>query len=288
MSTSLRHTLFLMHHPYGELTPLLGGREEIRARGRQPGTALVWTQTENVEDSEVQFVARRPGGLPLLVVLPPVHRVELAPRLVHQIDRCRPHGVLPHHDRPSASELAHVLRRPPQDLGAEVTDYLSWRGISLDRDMIRLVRQTLDLSAELKSITALARGMYLSRRALGRRFTTRGLPVPSHWLQLGRLLRVAIELQNTDESVFTVAYRHGYTDGFAVSNQMLRLIGCRPSAARRYLGWEWLMEEWLRKEAEAGMLAPTHGEAAVCQTPAMVTRHRRDRSRRFVRQKAAS
>jgi hypothetical protein len=55
-------------------------------------------------------------------------------------------------------------------------------------------------------VSALSRSIYMSRRAMGRRFTQRGLPVPSHWLQIGRLLRVAIKLQNSDDNVFSVAY----------------------------------------------------------------------------------
>ena len=90
-----------------------------------------------------------------------------------------------------------------------------------------------------------------TRRALGRRFLSRGLPVPSHWLQLGRLLRVAVKLQNSRDSIFSVAYEFGYPDGFAVSNQMERIIGVRPHEVREQLGWEWIMECWLRSEAES-------------------------------------
>ena len=132
-----------------------------------------------------------------------------------------------------------------------------WRGLTIDRETIRLIRRVIELSGELRSITALSRSMYLSRRALGRRFMTRGLPVPSHWLQLGRLLRVASRLQNSEASLFSIACDSGYPDGFSVSNQMHRLIGCRPSLARERLGWEWLVEAWLRKEAdEGGLSAP--------------------------------
>jgi AraC-like DNA-binding protein len=86
---------------------------------------------------------------------------------------------------------------------------------------------------------------------------TKGLPVPSHWLQIGRILRVAIQLQNSGASVFAIASEAGYPDGFSLSNQMQRLIGVRPSFVREYLGWEWLLESWLRHEAEGGGLAPT-------------------------------
>jgi hypothetical protein len=39
-----------------------------------------------------------------------------------------------------------------------------------------------------------------------------------------------------------------------MSNQMKRLIGYRPSDIRACLGWEWIVEAWLRREAEVGNL----------------------------------
>ena len=189
----------------------------------------------------------------LIVVLPD----EVGPTpldLGRVLDEVHPLGILPHHPSLSSHELADVLRRPPTDLGADVTDYLAWRGLSKDRETMRLVRRIVDLSADLRSVSAVARSLYASRRAIGRKLSSKGLPVPSHWLQASRLIRVAIRLQNVDATLTSVAYHMGYADGFSVSNQMERLMGCRPSQARTHLGWEWLMEAWLRREAEIGGL----------------------------------
>ena len=134
----------------------------------------------------------------------------------------------------------------------EVMDYLQWRGINVDIEVRRLIRKTIDLSSELRSITALARSLYLSRRALGRRFLTNGLPVPSHWLHFGRVLRAALRLQSSAVTLAEAASRFGYPDGFALSNQMHRLVGVRPSEARCYLGWDWLIEAWIHTEAAGG------------------------------------
>ena len=131
-------------------------------------------------------------------------------------------------------------------------DYLQWRGIGVDMEVRRLIRRTIELSSELRSITALARSLYLSRRALGRRFLTNGLPVPSHWLHFGRVLRAGLCLQSTGGTLAEAASRFGYPDGFALSNQMQRLVDVRPSDARRYLGWEWLVEAWVHTEAASG------------------------------------
>jgi AraC-like DNA-binding protein len=152
--------------------------------------------------------------------------------------------------------MAEVLRCPPLDLAADITDYLAWRGLSVDRDTTNVLRRIIDLSAKARTIKELTRAMYVSRRALGRRLETRGLPVPSHWLQVARLMRLSARLQNSDASIFSLAYEFGYPDGFSVSNQMYRLIGYRPSQVRECFGWEWILEGWLRREAETGGLAP--------------------------------
>ncbi|MDH5760545.1 MAG: AraC family transcriptional regulator [Gemmatimonadota bacterium] len=172
------------------------------------------------------------------------------------VEITRPHAVLPYQEELPSASLRQALARPPLDLAAAVTDYLAWRGIPTDQETRRLIRKIVDLSADLRSVSGLSRHLYLSRRALGRRFLTNGLPVPSHWLHFARLLRAALQIQNTDDSVVSVAYGLGYPDGFSLSNQMYRLTGHRPQTVRTCLGWEWIIEAWLRREADRGGLAP--------------------------------
>jgi AraC-like DNA-binding protein len=250
--------LSLFAHPYRELHPVLGGMRQVKADGRRPGSALVWHLARGVREPDQLIVRGRPGGLALVVILPPAADIGADPALVRIVEATHPQAILPHHEPVGSEELAHVLRRPPEDLAAEVTDYVTWRGIGLDRDTARLLRKTLSLSAELRSISALSRSLYLSRRALGRRLLSRGLPVPSHWLHFGRLLRVTIRLQNSEDSVLSIGYEVGYCDAFSLSNQMFRLTGFRPTEVREYLGWEWLVEAWLRHEASTGGLAPEY------------------------------
>lgn len=250
--------LYVLRHPYQheDRIPLTGGKKQLREIGRRPGSVLIWHLRSGPVAQDAEIVRERPGGLPLIVVLPDEPSAVRDPSFLHLLESARPLGIVPFEETPSHEALMAVLRRPPSDLGAEVTDYLAWRGIPLDRETARLIRKTLAMSAELRSISALSRSLYLSRRALGRRFLSRGLPVPSHWLQFGRMLRVAIRLQNSEDSVLAVGYELGYPDGFSLSNQMVRLTGYRPVEARQYLGWEWLLEAWLRREADTGGLAP--------------------------------
>jgi AraC-like DNA-binding protein len=169
---------------------------------------------------------------------------------------CRPHSVLPHIQEIDTQELVSILRRFPTQFDFEVVEYLVWRGIEVDLDTRRLLRKTLELSEELRTVSALARALYMSRRALGRRFMTRGLPVPSHWLHFGRVLRGSVQLQDPRANLFRIGCELGYPDGFAFSNQLKRLTGLRPSMMKECFGWEWIVESWLFREADAGNLSP--------------------------------
>jgi AraC-like DNA-binding protein len=234
----------------------------------QRGAALLWNLAAGNDDSIRKAVQSRPPALALILVLPPTLKLDPPEELLTLMEHTRPHSVLPHMERVDPHELAAVLRRFPSDFAGEVTEFLQWRGIQVDLDTRRLMRRTFDLSVSIRTVSSLARSLYMSRRALGRRFLSRGLPVPSHWLHFGRVLRASIRLQVPSASLFSVACDLGYPDGFALSNQMNRLTGLRPSLMKSCFGWEWVVESWLHHEAVGGNLSPE-----VCRTlfPALGT-----------------
>jgi AraC-like DNA-binding protein len=224
---------------------------------------LVWRLDGPLTAPAFEAARGRPPGISLAVILPPSNSVPDGAEVLRIIELCQPHSLLPHHQNPSAFDLQTLLRQPPEDLAAEALDYLAWRGIVLDADTRHIVRRTLELSAEIRTVSALSRSLYLSRRALGRRFLDRGIPVPSHWLHFGRILRACMRLQGPASNLFDVACETGYPDGFALSNQMNRLLGIRPSVAKEHFGWEWLVEAWLRREAVMGGFAPEYSRLLV-------------------------
>jgi len=243
--------LSIFQHPYRQLLPL---DDQVTWRGRGTeyrGTALIWNLAHGSNAVGLDVVESRPGGVMLMAILPPAARIEEIPNVWEIVERCRPHTIVPHHPSLDLRETASLLSRPPEDLPADVVDYMLWRGVDINRETRHLLRRTIELSEELTTITALARSLYLSRRALGRRMKREGLPVPSHWLQFSRVLRASIRLQTTTDNLFRTAYALGYPDGFTLSNQMKRLIGIRPSEAKMHLGWEWIVEAWLRREQQA-------------------------------------
>lgn len=218
---------------------------------------MVWNLGSASWSDGSRVVADRAAGLPLAVILPDANDHPSVLWVLKSIARSRPQAVLPFHKRPRPPEIASVIRRAPVSLASSVTEYMDWRGFSLDSVTRSIICRTVELSSRVRTISALASHLYMSRRALGRRFYNRRLPVPSHWLHIGRLLRATISLQNTDATVFNIAASLGYPDGFSLSNQMHRLCGLRPQDVRDLVGWEWVFEAWIQREAKAGNIAPT-------------------------------
>jgi len=242
--------------PYESLDPMSDPSKPPRGPYPLRGAALLWNLRTGDWGKGFRAVRERPPGMALFLILPPASEIDGTAKLLQLMEHCRPHSVLPFMEEVDPEELVPVLQRRPRDLGMEVTEYLRWRGMETDLDTRRLIRKTLDLSQELRTVNGLARSLYLSRRALGRRFMSRGLPVPSHWLHFGRALRACLELQPGDRGLHAVATGLGYPDGFSLSNQMKRLMNLRPSLMRECFGWEWVVESWLLEEAQAGNLSP--------------------------------
>lgn len=247
--------LWMLCPPYRDLLPM----KHLDALEAQPrltrGTAVVWQLRAGQWGRSFRMVRDRPAGVALIMILPPAESLDSVARLLDAAEQCRPHSVLPHHPNPTPGDLTTTLRRVPEDLPTEFMDYLTWRGLGVDQDTRRIVRKIVDLSVELKSVTGVARALYMSRRTLGRRFRKRGLPVPSHVLHFARLLRASLALQTSSRTLFEIGCELGYPDGFSLSNQMVRLTGLRPRTARERLGWEWIVEAWLQEEASQGSIA---------------------------------
>jgi AraC-like DNA-binding protein len=239
--------LQLFRPPYGTCEPLdLGWRPDVP----EPGAAAVWfIRPEGHVYTELDWLLERPRSLPFFIVLPEPEDIPPLATALRAIPELRPRGVLPSVATGTMGALRVLLAAPPRLLAPAVTDLLMILGRVPDEEARDLIETIIASAAHTTSIDELATTLCQSRRTLGRFFAERDLPVPSHWLQFGRILHVAIQLQNTRANINRVASRFGYPDGFTMSNSMKRLTGYRPSFVREHLGWEWLVEAWLRGES---------------------------------------
>lgn len=219
------------------------------------GMALLWSPAGAGSEGTLERLLERPPGLPLFLVLPPPAEVHEIVPLLGRLHELAPRAVLPSGPLAGVETIRTLLAAPARQLPVEVTEYLVRRGL-VRRTAAGAVRQIFQVAGATRSITALSRRMYLSRRTLGRHFELEGIPVPSHWLQMARLLHVAVRLQRERVTAFRAAVEVGYPDGFTMSNQMKRLLGCRPTEVRDCLGWEWVLESWIRGEAQRGGFDP--------------------------------
>lgn len=251
----------LLGPPYDRLTAIdLANPDQPDERGH----VLVWNLASESWSEAAKLVANRAAGLPLAVILPDRDDHLTVLRVLRAIERVRPQAVLPYHRSPRPDEIAGVIRRAPASLATSVTDYLEWRGFSLGSVTRSVIYRTIELSSRVQTMSALAKHLYMSRRAVGRRFRSSRLPVPSHWLHIGRVLRATIRLQNSDATLFNIACSLRYPDGFALSNQMQRLCGLRPQTVRDLIGWEWVFESWIQREAGEGNIADKVLDARRC------------------------
>lgn len=217
-----------------------------------PGAAVAWFMAPTAEVyGELEWIRSRPLSVPFFLVLPEPEDIRPLAGILRHIPPLRPKGVLPSAGSGTLSALQTLLAAPPNALADAVSDHLIDLGIVRDGETRARIETIFATAPHVSSIEKLAHQMCQSRRTLGRFFNARGLPVPSHWLQMARLLHVAIQLQNTRTNINRVSTRFGYPDGFTMSNSMKRLTGFRPTFVRDHLGWEWIIQAWLRREGLA-------------------------------------
>ena len=260
-----RPDLSLLSMPYRATQPLTTA--SLRSLGPEDGRSLVWRIDHPISSDLLSAVIERPRCLALQVMLPKADDIDVN-QVLDVMERCRPSTILPFHPMSEIEEWTELLRRTPSHLGVDVTEFMRWRGLRLSWQTTILIRKLIDLSQNHRTISGVARRLYMSRRALGRRFQTRRLPPPSRWLQFGRLLRVSCMLQSGQRTAAEAARAIGYPDGFSMSNQMVRLLGVRPTYVRDRYGWEWIANRWITREfmSKSSSTLPFAGDQPITVT----------------------
>ena len=148
--------------------------------------------------------------------------------------------------------LGESLRRPLTsiaNLGPDVVEWLTLFGIRLTPTVSYLVSQIFIDAPRYTEVRALLKSIGAAESSTRFRFRKKGLPAPSRWLQAARALHAALRIQlEPEKSILSHACGLGYSDHSALCHQMKRTFGTTPAAVRETLGWEWLLERWVRAE----------------------------------------
>lgn len=171
-------------------------------------------------------------------------------QLVRRAGELRVRGVLVG-DCDVASTLRPVLA-DPTDLGSDVEEWLRLRGMSLPPGISQCIGEVFRAAARGESPARTGERLGLAERRTRARFRRAGLPSPGQWMQAARALAAALHVQREPEQpLLAIALEHGYGDHSSLSQQVARLFRVRPGFVRGTLGWEWLLDAWLSRQAAA-------------------------------------
>jgi AraC-like DNA-binding protein len=148
--------------------------------------------------------------------------------------------------------LGESLRRPlttADRLGPDVVEWLSLFNLRLSPTLSHLICHIFNDAPRYTEIGELLRAIGAAESSTRFRFRKKGYPAPSRWLQAARALHAALRIQmQPEKSILWHACALGYADHSALCHQMKRMFGTTPAAVRETLGWEWLLERWVRAE----------------------------------------
>jgi AraC-like DNA-binding protein len=148
---------------------------------------------------------------------------------------------------PPRPRLRRLLTQPP-DLPGDIEEWLPLRLPGLAPGLVQLVGTIVRRSARFAEVGALLASADHAERTVRTWFRRAGIPGPGKWLAVAHAVRAALRLQAEDRApLLALAVECGYSDHSSLSRQSLRLFGVRPGVIRRTLGWEWLMDRWLRR-----------------------------------------
>lgn len=188
-------------------------------RARFPAAPVVLRVGRDAEGGDLEW-ARRAGGLRVRAVL-----LEGEP------------------PRPRLRRILTDATSLPEDL----EQWLPMRLPGLAPGVVQLACGIVRLAPRFTEVGALLGGIGLAERTVRTWFQRAGIPGPGKWLATAHAVRAALRLQADERApLLTLAVDCGYCDHSSLSRQTLRLFGVRPGAIRGTLGWEWLVDRWLR------------------------------------------
>jgi AraC-like DNA-binding protein len=147
-------------------------------------------------------------------------------------------------------ELPAILRdvlTDPANLGRDVIDWLRLRSIRLNPHQADLLEKIFTDAPDHGDLTALLARHHIPPSTARFRLRKRGLPSPNRCFQAARAIHAVLRLLAQPElPVATVARRLRFADHSALAHLLRRSLGVTSQEIRGTLGWEWLLDRWLR------------------------------------------
>jgi AraC-like DNA-binding protein len=158
-------------------------------------------------------------------------------------------------DEPPFPRLRRVLT-DATDLPDQIERWLPVRLPGLPPAVAHLIGGIVRGAPGCGQVGELLDGLGHPERTVRTWFRRAGVPGPGKWLAATHAVRAALRLQAEEAPLLMLAVECGYSDHSSLSRQSLRLFGVRPGAIRGTLGWEWLLDRWLRRVAGSVDLHP--------------------------------
>ena len=165
-------------------------------------------------------------------------------------------------DEPPLPRLRRALT-DATDLPGQVERWLPLRLPGLPPAVMHLAAEIVRAAPRCADLRELLAGLGRAERTVRTWFRRAGVPGPGKWLAAAHAVRAALRLQaEAGAPLLALAVECGYSDHSSLSRQSLRLFGLRPGAIRGTLGWEWLMDRWLRRASVPGRVRGGHLESS--------------------------
>jgi AraC-like DNA-binding protein len=191
-----------------------------------------------------QLRARFPGAPVALRVAPGVEAADL--EWAHRAKELHVRAVLVEGE-PLRTQLRRSLTNPTS-VPDEIELWLPIRLPGLAPGVGQMIGLIVRLAPGFTEVGTLLGTLGHAERTVRTWFRRAGVPGPGKWLAAAHAAHAALRLQAEESTpLLTIAVECGYSDHSSLSRQSLRLFGVRPGVIRRTLGWEWLLDRWLRR-----------------------------------------
>jgi AraC-like DNA-binding protein len=148
---------------------------------------------------------------------------------------------------PAMSSILRDALTDPSLLPRDAVEWLRQRSIRLNANQADLIEKIFAFGPHHDDVTTLLDEVGIPSSSARFRLRKRGLPCPGRWFQLARSVHAALQLQaRPDLSITRLACQLGFADHSALAHLLRRTLAVTSNEIRGTLGWEWLLDRWLR------------------------------------------